>query len=158
MDESSGTLKDVQELDLEIEEIRSQITRFGDLLAEVDEPAMALEQELANHKGRLKEMQVEERRLEHSADDRRARTKALRERLKSVRNLREEAAVQAEMDILQRALEGEEREGLIDPGDEVVLEPRIDLGRGRAESVEVRVSCPAGTSNGLVIEAPGGRS
>jgi predicted nucleic acid-binding Zn-ribbon protein len=57
-------------------------------------------------------MKVEERRLEHSADDRRARWKRLEERLKSVRNLREEAAVRAEMDLLRMALDGDEQEAL----------------------------------------------
>ena len=57
-------------------------------------------------------MKVEERRLEHSADDRRARSKRLQERLTSVRNLREEAAVRAEMDLLRQALEGDEQEAL----------------------------------------------
>jgi predicted nucleic acid-binding Zn-ribbon protein len=57
-------------------------------------------------------MRLEERRLEHSADDRRARSKKLQERLRSVRNLREEAAVRAEMDLLRMALEGDEQEAL----------------------------------------------
>ena len=57
-------------------------------------------------------MRIEERRLELSADERRARMKLLQERLKSVRNLREEAAVQAELDLLRRALEGDEQEAL----------------------------------------------
>ncbi len=112
MDEPSGTLKDLQNLDLEIEAIRIRITEIESLLAEVEEPALALEKEVVTHRKRLQEMQVEERRLERAADDRRARNKVLRERLKSVRNLREEAAVQAEMDLQQRALEGEEQEAL----------------------------------------------
>jgi predicted nucleic acid-binding Zn-ribbon protein len=71
-----------------------------------------LEQEVTTLRGRLQEMRVEERRLELSADERRARMKLLQERLKSVRNLREEAAVQAESDLLRQTLEGEEQEAL----------------------------------------------
>ncbi len=112
VDETTGSLKELQELDQTLEATRVRIDGFDDLLAEVEEPALALEQELAATEKRLQEMKLEERRLEHAADDRRARTKTLRERLQGVRNLREEAAVQAEMDILQRGLERDEQEAL----------------------------------------------
>lgn len=111
-EETKGSLKELQELDLQVEQLKERIAEFDPLLAEVDEPALALEQEVTTLKGRLQEMKVEERRLEHSADDRRARSKALQERLKAVRNLREEAAVRAEMDLLRMALEGDEQEAL----------------------------------------------
>ncbi|MFC1574957.1 zinc ribbon domain-containing protein, partial [Gemmatimonadota bacterium] len=111
-DEISVTLKGLQDLDLHLEEVRARVTEFDPLLAEIDEPALALEGEVTTLRGRLQEMKVEERRLEHSADDRRSRTKMLQERLKSVRNLREEAAVQAEMDLVKRAMEGDEQEAL----------------------------------------------
>jgi predicted nucleic acid-binding Zn-ribbon protein len=111
-EEISGTLKDLQNMDLLLEQIKSRVAEYDPLLAEVEEPALALEQEVATLKGRLQEVQVEERRLEHSADDRRSRSKMIQERLKSVRNLREEAAVRAEMDLLKMALEGDEHEAL----------------------------------------------
>jgi predicted nucleic acid-binding Zn-ribbon protein len=111
-DEKSGTLKELQDLDLDLERIRARIAEFEPLLLQVEEPALALEQEVDTLHGRLQEMKLEERRLERTADDRRARLKMLRERLKSVRNLREEAAVQAESDLLQRSLEAEEQEAL----------------------------------------------
>ena len=112
MDETSGNLKDLQELDLVAEEIKNRIAEFEPLLTEVEEPALALEQELAAAQKRLQEMKVEERRLEMSADDRRARYKTLQERMKSVRNLREEAAGQAEMDLMQQSLDADEQEAL----------------------------------------------
>lgn len=112
MDETSGTLKGLQDLDLHLEKTHARMAEFEPLLAEVEEPALALEKEVTTLQGRLQEMKVDERRLERAADDRRARLKMLKERLKSVRNLREEAAVQAETDLLQRALEGEEQEAL----------------------------------------------
>lgn len=111
-DQSMGSLKELQELDLELEQLKGRIAEYDPLLAEVEEPALALEAEAGTLSSRIKEMQVEERRLELSADDRRARSKTLQERLKSVRNLREEAAVRAEMDLMRMALEGDEQEAL----------------------------------------------
>jgi len=112
IEDTKGSLKELQALDLQVEELKEKIAGFEPRLAEVDEPALALEKEVTTLKGRLQEMRVEERRLEHSADDRRARSRTLQERLKSVRNLREEAAVRAEMDLLRMALEGDEQEAL----------------------------------------------
>lgn len=112
MDATSGSLKELQELDLVLEETKARLAEFEPLLAEVEEPALALEQELTAAKNRVQEMKLEERRLEHTADDRRARRKMLQERLKSVRNLREEAAVHAEIDLQQQNLEGDEQEAL----------------------------------------------
>jgi predicted nucleic acid-binding Zn-ribbon protein len=111
-EEHFGILKGLQDLDLLLEETRQKISEFDPLLADVEEPALALEQEVDTLKNRLQEMKLEERRLEHSADDRRGRSKMLQERLKSVRTLREEAAVQAEQDLVRRALEGDEQEAL----------------------------------------------
>lgn len=112
MDQRSGNLKRLQELDLKVEETKVRIAGFDPLLAEVEEPALALERELSQARKRVQEMKLEERQLESSADDRRARVGRLRERLRGVRNLREEAAVQAEMDLLQRTLDGDEQEAL----------------------------------------------
>jgi uncharacterized protein len=112
MDESAGTLKGLQDIDLLLEKIRARKAEFDPLLADLDQPALALEQEVVTLRSRLQEMKLEERRLEHAADGRRTRTRMLQERLRSVRNLREEAAVQAEMDLVRRALEGEEQEAL----------------------------------------------
>lgn len=107
-----GSLKDLQEIDLQLEALKGRAAEFDPLLEEVEAPASALEEEVSTLRGRLQEMKVEERRLEHSADDRRVRSKVLQERLKSVRNLREEAAVRAEMDLLRMALERDEQEAL----------------------------------------------
>ena len=110
--DNPGSLKELQEIDLQLEELRVRIAEYDPLLEEVDEPALALEAEVSSLKERLQEMKMEERRLEHSADDRRARSRKLQERLKGVRNLREEAAVKAELDLLRMALEGDEQEAL----------------------------------------------
>jgi predicted nucleic acid-binding Zn-ribbon protein len=111
-EQTTGSLKNLQDMDLQLEKMKERVSEFDPLLEEVEEPALALEKEVTTLKGRLQEMKVDERRLEHSADDRRARWKKLEERLKSVRNLREEAAVRAEMDLLRMGLEGDEQEAL----------------------------------------------
>ncbi len=111
-EEISGSLKELQNLDLRLEQIGSRVAECDPLLAEVEKPALDLEEEVVTLKGRLQEIEIEERRLERSADDRRSRSKMLQERLNSVRNLREEAAVRAEMDLVRMAMEGDEKEAL----------------------------------------------
>lgn len=106
------SLKELQKLDRRIAEARKKVSSFDPVLAEIDEPALALETDVEATRGRLKEMRLEARRLESSADERRSRTKKLQERMNEVRNLREEAAVHAELDMLRRALEGDEQEAL----------------------------------------------
>lgn len=111
-EDASGMLRELQELDLAMARMQKRFDEFEPLLQEIEEPIAALEEEVATLRARVQEMRLEERRLEHAADDRRTRSKKLQERLKSVRNLREEAAVQAELDLVRRALEGEEQEAL----------------------------------------------
>ena len=103
-------LKELQRIDDRLEEARKRIRDFDPLFAEVEEPALVLESELATTRKRLQEMQVEEGRLEISSEEKRARVKRLDERLGSVRNLREEAAVSAELDMVKRALQSDEQE------------------------------------------------
>ncbi len=111
-EDTPGMLKGLQELDIVLERTRARMKEFEPLLQEIEEPALALQQEVDTLQGRLQEMRMEERRLERAADDRRTRSKKLQDRLKSVRNLREEAAVQAESDLVRRSLEAEEQEAL----------------------------------------------
>lgn len=103
-------LKELQRIDDRLEEARKRIHAFDPLFAEVEEPALVLESELATTQKRLQEMQVEERRLEVASEEKRARVKRLDERLGSVRNLREEAAVSAELDMVKRAVQSDEQE------------------------------------------------
>ena len=69
-----------------------------------------LESELGTLRKRSQEMKLEERRLELSIDERRDRLKKREERLGSVRNLREEAAVSAELEMVKRSLQNDEQE------------------------------------------------
>jgi predicted nucleic acid-binding Zn-ribbon protein len=57
-------------------------------------------------------MRLDEKRVELNADEKRQRIKKVQERLGAVRNVREEAAVSTELQMLKRSLDGEEQEAL----------------------------------------------
>lgn len=103
-------LRELQKLDLQIREAKERIHDFDSRFIEVEDPALILESEAEKTRTRLKEMKLEERRLVASVDEKRAREKRLDERLGSVRNLREEAAVSAELEMIKRALQADEQE------------------------------------------------
>lgn len=109
-EQTRTALKELQALDNRIEDARQRIRDFDPLFAEVEEPALVLESEVGNTRKRLQEMKLEERKLETSSEEKRARVKRLEDRLGSVRNLREEAAVSAELDMIRRALQSDEQE------------------------------------------------
>ncbi len=109
-EQARAELKQLQHLDNQIADAEEKVTRFDPLFAEVEEPALVLESEVNTARKRLQEMKVEERRLEVSVDEKRTRVKRLEERMGSVRNLREEAAVTAEHDMVKRALQNDEQE------------------------------------------------
>jgi predicted nucleic acid-binding Zn-ribbon protein len=103
-------LKQLQDLDTKIMAAEQKFRDFDPLFAEVEEPALTLESELTTARNRLQELKLEERRLELSIEERGSRVKRLEERLGSVRNLREEAAVSSELDLVRRSLQGDEQE------------------------------------------------
>jgi predicted nucleic acid-binding Zn-ribbon protein len=103
-------LKELQKLDVRIQEESQGIRAFDPLFEEIEEPALILESELGTVRKRLKEMQLEEARLELSLEERKERLKRLDERVLAVRNLREEAAVSAELEMVKRALQNDEQE------------------------------------------------
>lgn len=105
-------LKELQKLDVRIQAALQQIREFDPLFEEIEQPALVLESELGTARNRFKEMRLEERRLEVTSAEKRERLKKLEERLGSVRNLREEAAVSAELDMVRRSLESDEGEVL----------------------------------------------
>ena len=132
------SLRELQALDQEIQAAKDQIEAFGPRLDEVEGPTLQLESEVEATRKRLREIQLEERRLELAADERRARSNRLQARMNTVRNLREEAAVHAELDLVRRALEGDEQEalGLLDQIrklEERLAELEADLETARAE-------------------------
>ena len=109
---TTGSLREVQKLDERIREIRKALATFDDRLAEVEQPALALESELSQATERLSQMKADVRRLERAADDKRARAEKLDQRMNRVSNLREEAAVHVELDLLKRAIDADEHEAL----------------------------------------------
>lgn len=111
-EQTGANLEQLQRIDQRIETVEAKIRDFDTRFEEVDAPAADLEAEVETTRGRLQEMKVDERRVELAAQEKRNRAEKLEERLKSVRNVREEAAVSAELDMVRRALEGEEQEAL----------------------------------------------
>ncbi|NNL31174.1 MAG: hypothetical protein HKO77_09135 [Gemmatimonadetes bacterium] len=109
-DPISIQLLKLQTIDQKIIETRDRIRAFEPQLEEVEEPALRLEAEHNTTAGRLQEMKLDERRLELAVEEKRARVQRLEDRLNQVRNVREEAAVQAELGLVRRALESEEQE------------------------------------------------
>ncbi len=107
-----GALREIQKLDDRIRELEVRVAAFEPQLAEVEEPALVAESELAKAEERLEQMEADARRLERSADDKRARAAKLDDRLSKVSNLREEAAVRSELDLTRKAIEGDEQEAL----------------------------------------------
>jgi predicted nucleic acid-binding Zn-ribbon protein len=111
-DQRRKDLKQLQRLDLKIAEAKRRILDFEPRLEEVEKPALTLESELATTRTRVQEMKLEERRVELSQEEKRTRRVKLEERLGSVRNLREEAAVSAELEMVKRAIQNDEQEAL----------------------------------------------
>ena len=111
-DQRRKDLKQLQRLDLRIGEAQQRIVDFEPRLEEVEKPALLLESELSTTRTRVQEMKLEERRLELAAEEKRTRRVKLEERLGSVRNLREEAAVSAELEMVKRAIQNDEQEAL----------------------------------------------
>ena len=111
-EQDRNNLVELQRIDLKILAVQQQIRDFEPLLGEVEEPALVLESDAQKTRSRLKEINLEERQLELGVAEKRERQKRLDERLGSVRNLREEAAVSAELEMVKQALQNDEQEAL----------------------------------------------
>ena len=110
--QSRTSLKELQNLDQEIAAVRLATQSIEPLLEEVDAPVLRLEEEVQALEKRLTEIRLEENRIELTIEERRVRGAKLQERMEAVRNVREEAAVHAELEMVRRALESEEQEAL----------------------------------------------
>ena len=110
--QTHSSLKELQQLDQEIASIEAVVGTFDAKLDEVGEPIEHLEKEVKALQGRLQEVNLEESRIELSIEERRVRSAKLQERMNSVRNVREEAAVYAELEMVKRSLENDEQEAL----------------------------------------------
>jgi hypothetical protein len=105
-------LRELQRLDGEILVAEKRAAAFSPLLDDVEGPALQLDTEAGVTRARFQEMKLDERRHELAADEKHARSKSLQERLLTVRNVREEAAVTAELSMVRSTLEGEEQDAL----------------------------------------------
>jgi len=106
------SLRELQRIDQEVRKLKVEIEAFDPALAEVEEPALRLEGELGRHRTRLDQMKTDSRRLERGAEDKRDRMTRLEQRLTQVSNLREEAAVRTELDLVRGAVDAEEQEAM----------------------------------------------
>lgn len=104
----SSRLLELQTIDQRIRKTHERVESFESTLEAVDEPARRLTNEVEVTSTKVRELHVEERRLRHAADDKRHRVQKLEDRLNMVRTVREEAAVQAELGLVRRALDQEE--------------------------------------------------
>lgn len=109
-DPTSSGLRDLQFIDNQIRRARERIASFEPLLREIEESAEGLAAEAGTTAERVKELHMEERRLRRAAEDKRLRIGTLKDRLDHVRTVRQEAAVKAELGLVERAVESEERE------------------------------------------------
>lgn len=141
-EQTRSALRELQALDLEIANARDAAQAYEPRILEVEEPANEMEQLVERTRGRIKEMRVDERRLELSTSEKRTREEKLKDRLNQVRNVREEAAVNAELEMVQRALEAEETEalGLLEQirRMELDLEEQVDVLEQATEEVGPR--------------------
>ncbi|HWV57642.1 MAG TPA: hypothetical protein VNZ57_09345 [Longimicrobiales bacterium] len=112
MEEIFASLLELQELDAEIDRAEEVSRAFGPELENLTAPVESLARDLEAVRVRLQEMRDTVRRLERSANEKRERLRRYQDRLNLVRNPREEAAVQAELDLIRRATDADEQETL----------------------------------------------
>ena len=108
MEETYQALLDLQDLDEQLSQAREQVKHFEPQLEEIEGPIESAKTDVASVRKRLDEMKAEARRLERSADDKRAQMAKYQARLERVRNAREEAAAHAEIDLITGAVEADE--------------------------------------------------
>jgi len=112
MTETRTALVTLQRMDQKIAVLKNEVGAFDPKIEQIEEPALQLESEVEAMQKRLKEIKLEQRRVEGAVQDKQERMKKLEERINEVRTVREEAAVQAEQEMVRRALENEETEML----------------------------------------------
>ena len=106
----SSRLLELQTMDREIRETRDRIDSYDPMLEAVEAPALRLAENVGVTETRVRDLRLEERRRRLAAEEKQARVQRLEDRLNLVRTVREEAAVQAELGLVRRALDQEEQE------------------------------------------------
>lgn len=110
MDDLKAALLTLQEMDDELVRARATLDAFAPRVADLEQPVSALAQEIDAARARVEDLRTDIRRLNTAADVKRQRLGVYEERLMKVRNLREEAAARAEMDLVRRAVEADDAE------------------------------------------------
>jgi len=150
MEDLTTSLLNLQGLDNEIDEARGRFEQFEPQIREVDGPSTSLETEITTTRTRLEDLRREIRRLETAAGQKRQRLHVYEERMSRIRNLREEAASRAEMDLIRRAADADDTEALglmeqatrtdlkLDDLEKLLLKARAELAPKREELVKAR--------------------
>ncbi|HEX6588914.1 MAG TPA: C4-type zinc ribbon domain-containing protein [Longimicrobiales bacterium] len=112
MKEVYDSLLELQDLDREIAKAKRRVAEAEAELADAIRPITDLEKEVETLGKDLDETRTKARKLEKAAEQKRERLKQYEERMNKVRNAREEAAVQTEVDLVRKAAETDESEAL----------------------------------------------
>jgi predicted nucleic acid-binding Zn-ribbon protein len=107
MEALHASLLTLQELDDEIARTEARLEEFGPKLEALEAPIAGFADEVEATRLRLQELRHDVSRLERAAEQNKARLQVYEDRLMRVRNVREEAAARAEMDLVRRALEAD---------------------------------------------------
>ena len=151
----SSRLLELQTIDQRIRETRERVESFDATLAAVDEPVRRLTDEVEVTSNRVRELHLEERRLRLAAEGKRQRVQRLEERLNMVRTIREEAAVQAELGLVRRALDQEELD-VVSLLDQIGrFEDRLEIQR---EGLEEAQSAVGPQKSEILAEQEGARA
>jgi uncharacterized protein len=108
MQELHAALLALQELDDAIIQAQARVEEFGPQLDALEAPLAGVLKEHESTQARLAELREEVHRLQRNSAQKRERLQASEDRLGRVRNVREEAAVRAEIDLVARALDADE--------------------------------------------------
>lgn len=140
MEETYQALLDLQDLDEQLSRARDQVEHFEPQLEEIEAPLESAESEVESVRKRVDEMKAEARRLERSADDKRAQMAKYEARLERVRNAREEAAARAEIDLISKAVEADEAD-YVNLMDQIKrTELKLDEMEGKLEALRDEVA------------------
>lgn len=151
----SSRLLELQTIDQRIRATRERVESFESTLAAVDEPVRRLTDEVEVTANKVRELRLEERRLRLAAESKRERVQRLEERLNMVRTIREEAAVQAELGLVRRALDQEELD-VVSLLDQIGrFEDRLEIQR---EGLEEARSAVGPRKSEILAEQEGARS
>jgi hypothetical protein len=112
MHDLKTALLQLQGIDREIAQAEIRLAEFEPQLKEAEGPVASLEGEITTARARLEELRGGVRRLETAGEQKRQRLKVYEDRLSRIRNLREESAARAEMDLIRRAADADDTEAL----------------------------------------------